>query len=425
MPGEPDSFSAALGRLNEAAHLLEPHLLAEVAGRVARELGGSDLAIYMVGYEQYRLMPVVAESGIEQLEPLEIDTTLAGRCYINGTVVDVAPPDGSTVGARQVWFPLLDGAERLGVMSLTVEQVDDDTARRGQYLASAVAHIIVSKQATTDLYHVRRRRRSMSLAAEMHWRLIPPLTFESDRVALAGVLEPAYEIGGDAFDYSLDEDVAHVAIIDSMGHGLTATLPAAVCLGSFRHSRRHGLSLEETYAAATAALGHFTSDLFVTAQLASLDLTGGHLRLLNAGHPPPLLVRAGRVVGEVRCPPSLPIGVGADVTEVVETQLEPGDRLLFFTDGVVEGHERGGEMFGVDRLSDVLSRVTLAGYGPAETLRRLSHAVLEHAAHHLQDDFTMLFLEYRGPEVVHVHRIMSGAEDPTPRSPTRSPESPH
>ena len=413
MPRAAHPFDEALGRLNEAAHVLEPHHLARAAGRVARHIGASDLTLYMVGYEQYQLMPILAEGSFEQLEPLDIDTTMAGRCYINGTVVDAAPPDGGSGDARQVWFPLLDGAERLGVMSVIVEQLDDDTIQRGHFLATTVSHIMVSKQTTTDLYHVRRRRTEMTLAAEMHWRLIPPLTFESDRVAVAGVLEPAHEIGGDAFDYSLNEDVAHVAIIDAMGHGLTATLPAAVCLGSFRHSRRHGLTLEETYTAATVALEHFAADLFVTAQLATLDLAGGHLRLLNAGHPPPLLVRGGRVVGEVRCPPSLPVGLAEDVTDVVETQLEPGDRLLFFTDGVVEGHEPGGEIFGVDRLSDVLSRVTLAGYGPAETLRRLSHAVLRHVDHHLQDDFTMLFLEYRGPDITEVERIMSGEEAPT------------
>ena len=418
MPGPSSSFDAALGRLNEAAHLLEPHHLVDAAAVVARTFGGSHLRLYMVGYEQYRLMPLLADGGIDGLEPLEIDTTLAGRCYINGVTVDTAGPDGTPEGTRQVWFPLLDGAERLGAMALTLERVDERTLEAGQFLASSVSHILVSKQTTTDLYHVRRRRRDMTLAAEMHWRLIPPLTFESDRVAVAGVLEPAYEIGGDAFDYALNEDTAHIVIIDSMGHGLAATLPAAVCLGSFRHSRRHGLSLEETYAAGTAALSHFDRDLFVTAQLAELDLATGHLRLLNAGHPPPLLVRGGRVVGELWCPPSLPVGIADDVTEVVESQLEPGDRVLFFTDGVIEGHEPGGEIFGVERLSDTLSRVTLAGYGPAETLRRLSHAVLEHTAHHLQDDFTMLFLEYRGPEVTQMWSVMRGEEVPTLHSQT-------
>jgi len=86
------------------------------------------------------------------------------------------------------------------------------------------------------------------------------------------------------------------------------------------------------------------------------------------------------------------------VEEVATTRLQPWDRVLFFTDGVIEGHRRGSDPFGTERLADLLSSVTLAGYGPAETMRRLSRSILDHHRHHLSDDFTMLFVEYRSGE---------------------------
>jgi hypothetical protein len=70
----------------------------------------------------------------------------------------------------------------------------------------------------TDSYSLARRRQPMSLAAEMQWQLLPPLTFVTSRVVIAGLLEPAYEVAGDAFDYALNGDIAHLAVIDPVGH---------------------------------------------------------------------------------------------------------------------------------------------------------------------------------------------------------------
>jgi serine phosphatase RsbU (regulator of sigma subunit) len=82
----------------------------------------------------------------------------------------------------------------------------------------------------------------MSLAAEMQWQLLPPLTLVTPRVVIAGLLEPAYEVAGDAFDYALNGDTAHLAVIDPVGHDLAATVLAAVTVGGYRHSppRRPG-----------------------------------------------------------------------------------------------------------------------------------------------------------------------------------------
>lgn len=71
---------------------------------------------------------------------------------------------------------------------------------------------------------------------------------------------------------------------------------------------------------------------------------------------------------------------------------------MFFTDGVTEGRRSPAEMFGEARLAEVLSKESLAGHGVAETLRRTAHTVLDHHAHDLRDDFTLVAIEYRADE---------------------------
>ena len=127
-------------------------------------------------------------------------------------------------GRGRMWVPVLDGVERLGVLEL---DFDPDHAPRSYDAASfagLVAEVVMAKEAYGDSFERVRRRRPMSIAAELAWRLLPPLTFGTDRLVISGVVAPVYELGGDSFDYSVDTDTAHVSIFDAMGHGLEAEL---------------------------------------------------------------------------------------------------------------------------------------------------------------------------------------------------------
>ena len=83
--------------------------------------------------------------------------------------------------------------------------------------------------------------------------------------------------------------------------------------------------------------------------------------------------------------------------EVAATNLEPGDGLLFYTDGVVDARSPDGEEFGVHRLADLLERESTSGWDPAEVLRRLVHSVLEHHGTRLRDDASTLYLRWDAP----------------------------
>ena len=171
--------------------------------------------------------------------------------------------------------------------------------------------------------------------------------------------------------------------------------------GSLRNSRRNGLDIVDAYQVADEALACLYPDQrFATAVFGRLEPDSGRFRWIAAGHPPPLLVRSGRVVGEAPAVPALPIGLRGGTPPVNEVVLEPGDALLLYTDGVTEGGARGGERFGLDRLVDMLGRTLLSGMPPAELLRRLVIAVLEHAAHELHDDMTVVLVQRRTGDVL-------------------------
>ncbi|HEX2274310.1 MAG TPA: GAF domain-containing SpoIIE family protein phosphatase [Acidimicrobiales bacterium] len=390
------SWEAFLGRLLELSHTMAPHALAWVVADLAAEVGLDDLVIHLVDLDQRLLLPLATQPGTPAGEPLDIDATIAGRAFRTETIIEVEAPGDER--RRRVWVPLMDGAERLGVMSLITHPLGDLSRARCHHLAAVVAELIVSKSQYGDTLPNARRRRPMELAAELRWAVLPPLSFTGPRVTIAGILEPAYEVAGDAFDYALNGDIAHVAVFDAMGHGLEASRMANLAVGAYRHSRRLGLDLAATYAAMDRAVANeFGAERFVTGVLATLHCGTGELSWVIAGHPRPLVLRGAKMIGELSTDPSLPFGLGGAVATPAVTSLEPGDRVLFFSDGVVEARSATGELFGKERLGDLLVRASADAATPPETMRRLVHAVLAHQGSTLKDDATLLLVEWRRP----------------------------
>jgi serine phosphatase RsbU (regulator of sigma subunit) len=378
--------------LLRASHMAVPDDIPALIVQHAETLAATDAALYLVDYEQRVLVPVPNNRRAARDEVV-IDSTLAGRCY---RTLDVQQTTSDN-GRIRLWVPVLDGVERLGVLELEFDDDQQPDLADVADFAGLVAEVVISKQAYGDFFERVRRRRSMTIAAELAWRLLPPLTFGTDRLVISGVVAPAYELGGDSFDYAVDSETAYIAIFDAMGHGLAAGLLASVAMATYRNSRRAGDDLIAATAALDGAIGsQFGLDHFLTAVLAELDLASGRLRWSVSGHPPPLLLRKGRIVKTLLGQVGLPLGIGS-VAEVSEEMLEPADQVLFFTDGVVEARSASGEFFGVDRLVDFASRTSASAMPAPETMRRLLHAILDHQEGALQDDATIVVVEWRGP----------------------------
>jgi serine phosphatase RsbU (regulator of sigma subunit) len=377
----------SLGFLLDRSHLLAPHDLPAAVAEGARRLGALDAFVYLVDRDQARLVPF----GERDRAVVAVEGSVPGRAYKTLEVLPSAVDD-----QPRLWLPLLDGAERLGVLELlcSAEQVEE-IRREAQLYASLVAELLRSRSQHTDLIARTRESRPMTLAAQLLWRQLPPFTYSTEHVTVTGLLEPWGEAAGDAFDHADDGAVLHAAVLDGMGHGLSATLMTSVALAAYRISRRYGADLVETAAAMDAAVAaEFGESSFVTALLVQLDLSTGTVTLLLAGHPAPLLLRAGKVLGAVDVAAGVPLGLGGRDDVVGEFRLQPGDALLMFTDGLVEARAPDGEQFGVHRLADFLSRESAAQQPPPETLRRLFRAVLDHQDEALQDDATCLMVEW-------------------------------
>src|SRR3954453_10097343 len=270
----------------------------------ARSLGARETVIYLADYEQATLLPLPG-AGVPQRQELAIEATMAGRAFRRVEVVT-----SSTTGSSyRLWVPLLDGVERLGVVELVLPaEPDADLQEDFRALISLVAELVVTKDAYGDVLTRLRRRRTFSLAAEIQWELLPPLTFGTERIVITGGLEPAYDIGGDSFDYAVNGDTADLLVLDSVGHGLPAAVLASVAVGAYRHARRTLLDLPDIAQQVDAAIaGQFGPSQFATAVLARLDLDTGRLPWINAGHPAPLILRGSFLVRPPPFPPNPPL----------------------------------------------------------------------------------------------------------------------
>ena len=315
---------------------------------------------------------------------------------------DQAPPVEHGV---RLWIPLIDGTERMGVLGVVV---DDEPARGDDLLrprlwrfATLVAEVLATKTGYGDTIMRVRRQAPMSLAAEIQWGVLPSLTFACEDVVVAGALEPAYEVAGDSIDYAVDAGVARFAVFDGMGHGLTSAQLCSLTVAAYRNARRSGRSLTATAQTVDAAVESvFGGASFITAVLAELDTDTGQLTWINAGHPEPLLLRGGRLVKHLHTEPGFPFGIGLQpqpaTYQVATERLQPGDHVLLYTDGVIEARSPQGEFFGVDRLIDLIARHEAAALSPAETMRRLVRALLEHQQGQLDDDASLLLVQYKG-----------------------------
>jgi serine phosphatase RsbU (regulator of sigma subunit) len=226
---------------------------------------------------------------------------------------------------------------------------------------------------------------------------MPPGTIANDEIVVSAVLEPAYEVGGDAYDYATDGHTLHLSIFDAMGHDTEAGLTASVAIGCYRNTRRRGtdlLTISETIDEAIAE--QFAIQRFATGILATLDTGTGSLTWINRGHHPPLVIRHGRQVATLETTPSPPMGLRLGATVGPATyQLEPGDRLLFYTDGIIEARNPDNELFGLERFIDFVIRREADGMPAPETLRRLVQTILDHQRGVLQDDATVVLVEWR------------------------------
>jgi len=377
----PDAALACLGALLDGVHHTTSDELPEVVARAGRELGW-DLTLYLVTFDQRRLVPL----GRGSAEPLPVDGP-EGAAF---RTIEQVHADAAT------WVPLLDGVERLGVLRIVPLAGSDHPAEQRQtvrWVSMLVGHLVAAVTPYGDSISRNRGATSRTVEAELLWNLLPPLTFAAHDVVVAGLLEPSEKVAGDAFDYAVEGSTADVAIFDGTGHDLSSGLLTSVALATYRNHRRRGEGLVSCAGAVDRVLAEHTDGTgFATGVLLRLDTTTGVLQYLNAGHPFRLLLRDGRVLDSLPHSGRPLFGLGGRQATIGEIQLEPGDQVVLYTDGITEARDHRGEFFGLDRLVSLLHRHRADQLPAPETLRLVIRDVIDHQRGALQDDATIVLL---------------------------------
>ncbi|MEU0456807.1 PP2C family protein-serine/threonine phosphatase [Streptomyces sp. NPDC006129] len=137
--------------------------------------------------------------------------------------------------------------------------------------------------------------------------------------------------------------MVHLTILDAMGHDTAAGLSGALALGACRNARRQGAGLlAKADAVEAALLEQYDHRRYVTGVLATPDTRTGGLRWVNRGHHPPIVIRDNRYTTHLGCPPAHPMGTGLGLPGTVcEEHLQPGDRVVLYTDGIRRGAPLG------------------------------------------------------------------------------------
>jgi serine phosphatase RsbU (regulator of sigma subunit) len=385
------------GQALRAARDANPAAMPDILSRAASGFGATDVVVYLVDFSKTVLEPIPDRSAHADAPGTEaLDATMAGRAYADQKILTA-----DRHGDVRVWIPLVEGSDHTGVIALSLPSMDDGLLAACAELGILAGYLIAVHARCTDIYNLYRRRRSMSLAASMQWDILPPLVLTAGSVSVAGLLEPAYDIGGDCFDYAVNGSSFEFTIMDAVGRGLDAARLTSMAISNYRHDRREGRSL----AAMHTSLGTMVSSMtvgstFVTGLLGRIDLESGAFTWTNAGHPLPLLLRQGRVIAELLCPPTPPWGVSRPEPSMSTDQLEPGDCVFVYTDGITEARTADGDFFGVERLIDFLDRHAAESLRPEEILSRVVASVRDHrGSDDLADDATALMVRWDGSEL--------------------------
>jgi hypothetical protein len=260
----------------------------------------------------------------------------------------------------------------------------------GIILATAIAAVV----ATIRQRQADRIVELQKLAAVAQQAVLRPVGPQVGSLAVAGryiSATAAADIGGDLYE-ALDTPYGvRIIIGDVRGKGLDAVRLASIVLGSYRHVAYERADLKAIVTDLDRAVARGVGDEdFVTAAL--VEERGGTLTIVNCGHPAPLLLRRGLVIPLEPPAPAPPLGFMPEVRPRVE-RLEPGDRLLLFTDGLGEARREGEFFPTADRAWRLLGHGTVG-----DGLASLETALVDWVHGRLEDDIALVLLEYTGTD---------------------------
>ncbi|GGR84301.1 phosphatase [Streptomyces humidus] len=370
-----------------------PHELLDAVRRVlCEEYAATSVELFMADYGLTVLQPVSVLP--HTLEPVSVHNSPAGRAFgAQEPCLEELPH-----GRVRVHLPVTVRGDRLGVLTVTAQGEGPvrDCLPELTEIAEVLAHEVVVAERDTDLYLQARRKDRLTLAAEMQWQLLPGRSCARPEYELGAQLEPAYAIFGDNFDWSATADRLTLYVSNGMGEGIEASLLTNLAVNALRNARRAGISLPDQAALADQAIyAHYRGRCYLSVLMFDFDLASGRARVVDAGSPQLLRLRDG-TLERVAFEAQLPLGMFEETDYLAQDfQVEPGDRLVFVSDGVYEVASPGGETYGDTALARAIqsTRLLPAAEVPRAVLRELTG---HRGRTEPNDDALVLCLDWRG-----------------------------
>ena len=263
-------------------------------------------------------------------------------------------------------------------------------------IAKTLAHLDVMREALRSRDELVALRQELGVAARMQESILPTSFPRDPRYEIHAWMTPAKEVGGDFYDFfKLEDGRIGIVMADVSGKGV----PAALFMMVSRTLMKGTAIGENDPAKCLSEVNQLLVEsneesMFVTVFYASFDPATGILEFANAGHNLPFVVKKDGVVHPIDCDAGLVLAImpGFDFPGG-RIQLEPGDAVFFYTDGITEAMDEKGVEFGDDELNAVLAET--AGADAATFNRKAVQAVQDHAGEAAQsDDITCLTLRY-------------------------------
>jgi serine phosphatase RsbU (regulator of sigma subunit) len=411
MTPTPDS---GLPSLSDFLQLSSSDVFGEITRLVAEAFGGQ-AALSLLDIDGLHLHPTaIYPARIEEqalmgvgVSFMETDEHTLSRAVFGGQLLTmhreawkgIAPVDGEHLAV----VPVRMADQVIGVLLAGhSEPFTDGGLRSLEFMGQQAGAALMTAERFSDPVWRARRRQEPSLASQIQEDLLPLQEQYTPKFSMAGRIEPAYEIGGDWFDYALTDSRMFVAVADVSGKGIRAEHLANTAFGAVRRARRGRRSLPGIASEVGRLLEEVAhSGQFVTMLLAEIDAGTNRMELLHAGHPAPIVIPAD--------PESAPYPLGISVQnppvgalrheeapEYVSAtyELEPGSRLLFYSDGLTERRIAAGGRLGEEGLAGLVE--SSRGLSPMPFVHDLLAEVEAHGEGELADDATAVMVEVRG-----------------------------
>ncbi|MBA9043407.1 PP2C family protein-serine/threonine phosphatase [Streptomyces griseofuscus] len=370
-----------------------PHGLLDAVRRVlAEQYDAESVELFMADYGLTVLQPVSVLPHVRN--PVSVHNSVVGRAFSAQEPV-VEAGAGHSV---RVHLPVSVRGDRLGVLSVTLPDEGQVRGLLGELtdIAEVLGHEVVVAERDTDVYLQARRKDRLTLAAEMQWQLLPGRSCSRPEYDLGAQLEPAYAIYGDNFDWSTTADRLMLYVTNGMGEGIEASLLTNLAINALRNARRAGIAIADQAALADQAVyAHYQGRCYLSVLMFDFDLATGRASVVDAGSPQLLRLRAG-AVERVAFEAQLPLGMFEETDYVTQDfRVEPGDRLVFVSDGVHAVAGPKGEADGDLALARAIqaTRLLPAAEVPRAILRELAGHRGQSVA---DDDALVVCLDWRG-----------------------------